>query len=85
MAEKKVVIYSLPTWPHCKKAKEYLSQKNISFHDHDVSVDKEALKDMVEKTKQLGVPVLIIDDKDILIGFDSAKLDDLLSPEKKKE
>ena len=84
MTEKNVVIYSLPTWPHCKSVKEYLSQKKISYQDYDVSVDKEALKDMVEKTKQLGVPVIIIDDKDILIGFNAAKLDDLLSSEKKK-
>jgi hypothetical protein len=40
---------------------------------------------MMEKTNQLGVPVIIIDDKDILIGFDPAKLDELLSTKKKKE
>ena len=50
-----------------------------------MAVDKEALNDMMEKTNQLGVPVIIIDDKDILIGFDAAKLDDLLSPGIKKD
>ena len=59
--------------------KEYLSQKNIAYNEHDVSADRDAAIEMVEKTKQMGVPVIIIDDKDILIGFDPAKLDELLS------
>ena len=36
---------------------------------------------MVEKTKQMAVPVIIIDDTDIVVGFDQSKLDELLSPE----
>jgi glutaredoxin len=39
---------------------------------------------MVEKTKQMGVPVIVIDDKDIVIGFNPLKLDELLSQKKKK-
>lgn len=64
--------------------KEYLSQKNIAYTDHDVAADRDAAMEMVEKTKQMGVPVIIIDDRDILIGFDPAKLDELLSSGKKK-
>ena len=63
--------------------KEYLSQKNIPFEEHDVAKDKEAAKEMIKRTKQLGVPVIIIDDTDIVIGFDAARLDGLLFPEKK--
>jgi len=37
---------------------------------------------MVEKTNQMMVPVIIIDDKDIVVGFSPAKLDELLSPAK---
>ena len=37
---------------------------------------------MMEKSKQLGVPVIIIDDNDMLIGFDASKLDELLSSNK---
>lgn len=83
MTEKNVVIYSTPTWPYCAKTKEYLSQKKISFTEHDVAADREAAREMVEKTKQMGVPVIIIDDKDIVIGFNPDKLDELLAPEKK--
>jgi len=35
--------------------------------------------EMVEKTKQMGVPVLVFDDKDILIGFSPEKIDELLT------
>jgi len=47
-------------------------------------MDKDAAKEMIEKTKQMAVPAIIIDDKDIVIGFNPAKLDELLSPGKKK-
>ena len=46
--------------------------------DHDVSKDKERLKEMLQKSGQLGVPVILVND-DLLIGFDQSKLDTLLS------
>ena len=79
MTDRKVVIYSTPTWPFCKRAKEYLSQKGITYEDHDVAKDREAASEMVEKAKQMAVPTIIIDDKDIVVGFNQAKLDELLS------
>ena len=58
--------------------KEYLSKNKIAFQEHNVAVDRDAAKEMVEKTQQMGVPVIIIDDKDIVIGFDQPKLNELL-------
>ena len=46
--------------------------------EHDVAADKDALKEMVQKSKQMGVPVIIIGDE-VIIGFDQAKIDQLLS------
>jgi glutaredoxin len=48
-----------------------------------VVADRDAAKIMIEKTQQMMVPVFVIDDKDIVIGFNPAKLDELLSLEKK--
>ena len=79
MADKKVVIYSTPTWPFCIRAKEYLSKKGISYEEHDVAADRDAAKEMIEKSKQMAVPLIIIDDKDIVIGFNQGKLDELLA------
>ena len=78
MTEKNVVVYSTPTWPWCHRAKEYLSQKGIAFTDKDVAVDQGAAKEMIEKSKQMAVPVIVIDDKEVIIGFDQAKLDEIL-------
>ena len=40
--------------------------------------DKEAAKEMIQKSKQMGVPVIIIDDE-VVVGFLQNKLDELLS------
>ena len=56
--------------------KEYLSQKSISYQEKDVAADRDAAREMIEKSKQMGVPVIIIDDE-IVVGFDQAKLDEL--------
>ena len=61
------------------RAKEYLSQKGINYEEHDVAADRAAAREMIEKSKQMAVPVIIVDEKDIVIGFDQVKLDELLS------
>lgn len=78
MAEKNVVIYTTPTCPYCHRAKEYLSQKGVPFVEHDVATDREKAKEMIEKSKQMGVPVIIVDNE-IMVGFNQSKLDSLLS------
>ena len=78
MVEKNVVIYSLSTWPHCKRTKEYLSKKGISYVDYDVAKDKVRAKEMIEKSGQNGVPVILVDDE-MVVGFNQSKLDKLLS------
>ena len=78
MADKKVVIYSTPTCPWCKRTKEYLSEKNISYLEYDVAENKDAAKEMIQKSGQMSVPVIIIDNE-IVVGFNQARLDSLLS------
>ncbi len=78
MADKKVVIYSTPTCPYCKRAKDYLSRKGISYTDIDVAQDKEKAKEMTQKSGQMSVPVILIDDE-IVVGFNQALLDKMLA------
>ena len=78
MADKKVVIYSTPTCPYCKRAKDYFTQKGIAYTDYNVAEDREKAREMIQKSKQMGVPVIIVDDE-VLVGFNQAKLDSLLS------
>jgi glutaredoxin 3 len=58
--------------------KEYLSQKNVNFVEYDVGKDREKAMEMVEKSRQMGVPVVMIDDE-IVVGFNQAALDQLLA------
>lgn len=70
---KKVKIYSTETCPYCDQAKEFLKEHNIKFEDINVGDDKEAAREMVEKSGQTGVPVIDIEGK-IIIGFDKEAL-----------
>lgn len=78
MSDKKVVIYSTPTCPICKRAKAYLTEKGVSYQDIDVAASREAAREMIEKSGQMGVPVILVGD-DMLIGFNQSKLDELLA------
>ena len=81
MAEKKkyprVIVFSTPTCSYCRKAKQYLRQKQVPFRDVDVSRDQAAARDMVRRSGQQGVPQLRIGNK-IVVGFDRPKIDRLL-------
>ncbi len=78
MADKKVVIYSTPTCPYCRRAKEYFKQKGMEFTDYNVATDKEKAQEMIKKSGQMGVPVILIDDE-IVVGFNQALIEKLLS------
>jgi glutaredoxin-like YruB-family protein len=69
-----VVVYSTPTCPICKKAKEYLKQKGVSYEEIDVSADRKAAEEMDKKSGQMGVPVIFVGDT-MLVGFNALKLD----------
>ena len=72
-----IKIYSTPTCPWCKKAKAYLDERTIAYTSIDVSGDAAAQNEMIEKSGQLGVPVIDIDGK-IVVGFDVNKINELL-------
>ncbi len=78
MTDKKVVIYSTPTCPYCKGAKDYLSRKGIAYTDINVAENKDKAKEMIQKSGQMSVPVIMIDNE-IVVGFNQALLDSLLS------
>ncbi|MER3474511.1 MAG: NrdH-redoxin [Armatimonadota bacterium] len=73
----RVIVFSTPNCPYCNMAKRYLRERGIRFRDVDVSRDHAAARDMVRRSGQQGVPVIDIDGK-IVIGFDRAKINQLL-------
>jgi glutaredoxin 3 len=74
----KVIVFSTPTCSFCNQAKRYFKDKNIRFTDVDVSKDQSAARDMMLRTGQKGVPVILINNKPI-IGFDRNKINQMLS------
>lgn len=73
----KVTVYSTPSCHFCHMAKEFFTEKNVPFEDIDVAGNQEKRKEMIEKSGQMGVPVIIIGDK-IVIGFNKPKIVELL-------
>jgi glutaredoxin-like YruB-family protein len=72
-----VTIYSTPTCHFCHAAKDFFSEHNVAFTDHDVASDLDKRTEMIELTGQMGVPVIKIGD-DIIVGFDEDKVKELL-------
>lgn len=58
-------------------AKEFFQKKGIEYTEYDVAADMDKRKEMVEKTGQLGVPVIEIDGE-ATVGFDKDKIEALL-------
>lgn len=72
-----VKVYSTPSCPWCTVAKNYLKSRNIQFEEVDVSKNREAAVEMVQKSGQRGVPVIDIDGN-IIVGFDQNAIDSLI-------
>lgn len=70
---KSVKIYSTPTCPWCIRTKQFLKDNNVAFTDVDVSTNQAAGEEMIQKSGQMGVPVLDIDGE-IIVGFDKEKI-----------
>ncbi|MBI2041951.1 MAG: glutathione S-transferase N-terminal domain-containing protein [Candidatus Nealsonbacteria bacterium] len=73
----KIKIYSTPTCPYCITLKEFLKEKGIEFEDVNVGQDVQAREEMINKSGQMGVPVVDIDGE-IIVGFDKGKISKLL-------
>ena len=75
--DKTVTIYSTPTCHFCHMAKEFFKENDVNFTDYNVVEDIEARQEMLEKSGQMGVPVIFIGD-DMVIGFDEPRIRELL-------
>lgn len=73
----KVKVYTTPTCPYCKMTKEFLKEKGVDFEELDVAGDDDARKEMVQKSGQMGVPVVQIKDE-LIVGFDKDAIEEAL-------
>ena len=70
---KSVKVYSTATCPWCIRAKQFLKENNIDFQNIDVSSDQQAVDELMQKSGQMGVPVLDIEGE-IIVGFDKERI-----------
>ena len=76
-----ITVYTTPTCVYCKMVKAFLKEQSIDYSERDVASDDKAREEMIQKSGQLGVPVIDIDGKTI-VGFDKQKLSELLGLKK---
>ncbi len=81
---KHVTIYSTPTCTYCKAAKDFFGANSVEFTEHNVAEDAEKRQEMIEKSSQMGVPVMFFKDEgaegdgEMVIGFDEEKIREIL-------
>lgn len=74
---KPVTIYSTQTCGYCKAAKEFLDSKGVPYTDIDVGADQARAREMIEKSGQMGVPVIVVgegSDEELIVGYDQNRL-----------
>ena len=72
-----ITIYSTRTCAFCHAAKQYLSGRGIDFEEVKVDEIPDGPRKLIEKSGQLGVPVIDVDGT-IIVGFDRPRLDSVL-------
>ncbi len=75
--QKRVVVYTTPTCPHCTTLKNYLKDNRIHFKEIDVASDQVTAQQMVKKSGRQGVPQIEINGR-IIVGFNKPKIDKIL-------
>ncbi len=73
----KVVIFTTPTCSFCRLAKQYFNEKKVRYTEIDVARDQRAAQDMLRRTGQMGVPVILINNRPI-VGFDKPRINQML-------
>ena len=82
---KTVTIYSTPTCHFCQMAKDFLKENDIAYTEFDVAHDLDKRQEMIKRSGQMGVPVIIVDDPsnpsgqvEMIVGFDRERIAEML-------
>lgn len=74
---KNITIYSTPTCHFCHMTKDFLTEKGIGYTEFNVAQDLEKRQEMIQRSGQMGVPVIFVENE-MIIGFDKERLESLL-------
>lgn len=75
--QEKIKVYTTQMCHYCKDLKEFLDKNKITYTTIDVGADATARREMIEKSNQMGVPVITIGEE-VVVGFDKTKISELL-------
>ena len=79
---KKIKLYATLSCPYCKMEASWLDSQKIKYEHIYVDLNPKEAEEMVKKTGQMGVPVTEIvydnDEEEYIIGFDKARLEEVL-------
>ncbi len=73
----KVRLFTTPVCPYCYTLKEFFKDNNIEFEEVDIASNEKARKEVIEKSGQMGAPVIDINGE-FVVGFDREKIVKLL-------
>lgn len=74
---KPVTIYTTQTCGFCKAAKAFMNEHGVAYTEIDVGADQAKAREMIERSGQMGVPVIVVgegDEEEIIVGFDKERL-----------
>ncbi len=75
------LFYTQPGCLSCELMRMVLEAKEISFEEHDISIDLDARRVMTEEHDSTETPTLVVfsgDIVDVIVGFDPVRLDQFL-------
>ena len=72
-----VTIYTTPSCGYCNVAKDWLRKKNVPFTEYNVATNMAKAQEMVQKSGQMGVPVLNVNGK-VIVGFNQSAIESAL-------
>ena len=70
--DKQVTIYTTPTCHFCQMSKEFFKENNVAYTEYNVASDMEKRQEMIDRSGQMGVPVIFIGEE-MIIGFDKKR------------
>jgi len=72
--DKTVIVYGAEWCAFCHQAMQYFDKLGVKYEYKNVDLDQAALQDAVQKSGQMGIPVIDMQGE-IIVGFDRPRID----------
>jgi glutaredoxin 3 len=78
MNKPSITIYSANWCAFCHAAKDYFDKLGLTYTDKDIESDPKFAQESIDKSNQMGIPVIDINGE-IIVGFDRPKINAALN------